>query len=141
MFFLPLISYEDHQISNFFKGALAVLAVSLAQISYLQVEDFCCRRLKTLTMLFRAIGYWIEVTPAQISATVLGGEIVTWNNALSAKALEKLFIVTSNGRYYRKVAFRGSFLPMGSARLGRLDRLIIVILKGTALTRRNGLKS
>jgi hypothetical protein len=130
-FFLPLISYEDHQISNFFKSSLVVLTVSLFQLSYLRIQDFSQTKLKELTLRYRSLGYWIETPRQNMSSVVINSELLDYNSGVNVKSLEKKFVITYRGRYFRKVAFRSAYLLQNSLQLSWIDRAIIVILKGT----------
>lgn len=110
---------------------MIILIVSLFQLSYLRIQDFSESKLKELTMRYRSLGYWVETPRQKLSSVVINSELLDYNSGVNAKSLEKKFVITYRGRYFRKVAFRGAYLLQNSFQLSWIDRAIIVILKGT----------
>lgn len=123
VFFLPLSSYEKHQIIHYYKTSIYLSLVAISQLTFIHFYHFIEKKQKKYFLIYRSLGYWVEIKSSQVPESIKNSDADTWNPHKSPTELKEKFYVHYAGRFYKKMMFIDSFKLS--------DRIILEFLQNT----------
>ena len=126
MFFLPLSCYESDEVFNFMWISGIVYAIGLAQITFIHVNNFITKKMKHYRLIYKSLGYWVEVPTGSLVAE----EVFEWDRDSSPHLEKNVLSIRYRGSVYVKVLRNDSYFMVNKKKVGWLDVLLLVLLKG-----------
>lgn len=123
VFFLPLSSYDKHQIVYYYKTSIFLSLVAISQLTFIHIYHFIEKKQKKYFLVYRSLGYWIEIKARNIPDIVKINEIELWSPQKSPSELKEKFYVNYAGKYYKRLSFIDAF------KFG--DRMIMEFIQNT----------
>ena len=123
VFFLPLSSYEKYQIVHYYKTSIFLALVAVSQLTFIHFYHFIEKKQKKYFLIFRSLGYWVEIKVRAVPESVKNTEMETWNPQKSPLELKEKFYISYNGKYFKKLSFIDGFKFS--------DRVIMEFLQNT----------
>ena len=109
VFFLPIWSYDEHRVRHYFKTSLFLSILAITQLIFLYTHKFIEKHQRKYFLIFRSLGYWVEIELKDIPQTIKGQRIEVWYPKRSPSELRHKFYLAYKGKYYKKLSFLDSF--------------------------------